>query len=145
AGAPRAEGWRMGIEDDGGFDGREAVPGLATPGPPACNAVVIIRDGGLATSSVKVRAWSRGTARLHHIIVPGTGLPADSCWRTVSVAAATCVDANTASTAAILRGERAARWLDELHLPARLVRRDRTTVLTRRWAARATGPTRATS
>ena len=45
---------------------------------------------------------------LHHIIVPGTGLPADSCWRAVSVAAATCVDANTASTAAILRGERAA-------------------------------------
>ena len=49
---------------------------------------------------------------LHHIIVPSTGLPADSCWRAVSVAAATCVDANTASTAAILRGERAVGWLD---------------------------------
>jgi thiamine biosynthesis lipoprotein len=83
--------------------------------------VVTIRDGGLATSSTKVRAWSRGTTPLHHIIVPATGMPADSCWRTVSVAAATCVDANIASTAAIIRGERAPGWLASRHLPARLV------------------------
>jgi thiamine biosynthesis lipoprotein len=82
---------------------------------------VTIRDGGLATSSTKVRAWSRGTARLHHIIEPATGLPADSRWRTVSVAAATCADANTASTAAIIRDDRAPGWLASHHLPARLV------------------------
>jgi thiamine biosynthesis lipoprotein len=46
----------------------------------------------------------------------------------VSVAAASCVDANVASTAAILRGERAIAWLDELRLPARLVRHDGSTV-----------------
>jgi thiamine biosynthesis lipoprotein len=95
----------------------------------------MIRDGGLATSSTRARAWQRGGTRLHHIIVPGTGLPADSCWRTVSVAAATCVDANTASTAAILRGEQAVPWLEELRLPARLVRHDGTTVLTGGWPA----------
>jgi thiamine biosynthesis lipoprotein len=121
AGEPPAEGWRIGIEDDRGFDGPQTAPGPPVPGPPHCNAVVIIRDGGLATSSVKVRAWSRGTIRLHHIIVPGTGMPADSCWRTVSVAAATCVDANTASTAAIIRSERAPGWLASQRLPARLV------------------------
>ena len=58
---------------------------------------------------------------MHHIIDPRTGAPAVSPWRTVSVAAADCVDANTAATAAILRGERAPRWLEELALPARLV------------------------
>jgi thiamine biosynthesis lipoprotein len=51
------------------------------------------------------------------------------------VAAATCVNANTASTAAILRGERAPQWLDELRLPARLVRQDGTTIIAGGWPA----------
>jgi len=38
----------------------------------------------------------------------------------VSVAAADCAQANIAATAAIVRGRRAARWLAELGLPARL-------------------------
>ena len=126
AGEPPAGGWRVGILDD-----------LASA--PAAHAepsqAVIIRDGGLATSSTGARAWRRGKTRMHHIIAPGTGRPADSCWRTVSVAAATCVDANTASTAAILRGGRAPQWLDELRLPARLVRHDGTTVITGGWPA----------
>jgi thiamine biosynthesis lipoprotein len=126
AGQPPAGGWRVGILDDlAGAPAARTEPSQA----------VIIRDGGLATSSTGARAWRRGKARMHHIIAPGTGRPADSCWRTVSVAAATCVDANTASTAAILRGERAPRWLDELHLPARLVRHDGTTVIVGGWPA----------
>jgi thiamine biosynthesis lipoprotein len=127
AGEPPAGGWRVGILDD------LASAPAAAPAEPS--QAVIIRDGGLATSSTRARAWRRGRTQLHHIIAPGTGLPADSCWRTVSVAAATCVDANTASTAAILRGERAPRWLDELHLPARLVRHDGTTVIVGGWPA----------
>jgi thiamine biosynthesis lipoprotein len=120
-GTPPDEGWSIGIADNRGFDGEEAATGPAVPGPPHCSAVVTIRDGGLATSSTKIRTWSRGTILLHHIIMPSTGMPADSCWRTVSVAAATCVDANTASTAAIIRGGRAPGWLASQCLPARLV------------------------
>jgi thiamine biosynthesis lipoprotein len=113
AGPPPAEGWRIGIADDAGFDA----------GPPTGHRhAVLICTGGLATSGTTVRSWRRGGARLHHIVAPATGLPARSCWRAVSVAAATCVDANTASTAAILRGERAVTWLAGLGLPARLVR-----------------------
>ena len=97
--------------------------------------MVLIRDGGLATSSTLGRAWRRDGADLHHIIVPATGRPADSCWRTVSVAAASCVGANIASTAAILRGGQAPRWLDGLRLPARLVRHDGSTVTTGGWPA----------
>jgi thiamine biosynthesis lipoprotein ApbE len=113
AGPPPAEGWRVGIADDTGFDA----------GPPTGHGhAVLICTGGLATSGTAVRSWRRGGARLHHIVAPATGLPARSCWRAVSVAAATCVDANTASTAAILRSERAVTWLAGLGLPARLVR-----------------------
>ena len=126
AGDPPAGGWRVGILDD---------PASAPAAHSEPSQAVIITGGGLATSSTGARAWRRGRTRMHHIVAPGTGRPADSCWRTVSVAAATCVDANTASTAAILRGERAPQWLDELRLPARLVRHDGTTVIVGGWPA----------
>jgi thiamine biosynthesis lipoprotein len=61
---------------------------------------------------------------MHHIVDPATGLPADGPWRSVSVAAATCADANAAATAAIVAGPQAQQWLDATGLPARLVGRD---------------------
>ncbi|HUZ36119.1 MAG TPA: FAD:protein FMN transferase [Streptosporangiaceae bacterium] len=131
AGDGPAGGWHVGILDDLVF---AASSVNAEP-----SQSVMIGDGGLATSSTLVRTWQRGEARLHHIIVPGTGLPAQSCWRTVTVAAATCVDANTASTAAVLRGEQAAEWLDGLRLPARLVHHDGTTVMVGGWPAGSAG------
>ena len=82
---------------------------------------VTIASGGIATSSTTVRRWTRGGVVLHHIIDPATGLPADSCWRTASVVAATCVDANIASTAAIVMGRDAISWLEANRLPARLI------------------------
>jgi FAD:protein FMN transferase len=127
AGAAPAGGWRVGILDDLAFGASRADAAPAQ--------TVIVRDGGLATSSTLARAWRRGGDQLHHIIVPSTGRPADTCWQTVTVTAATCVDANTASTAAILRGERAVPWLDALRLPARLVSRDGTTVMAGGWPA----------
>jgi thiamine biosynthesis lipoprotein len=135
AGDPPADGWRVGIADDVRFDSRIAD---IEPGQ-----VVIIRDGGLATSSTSARAWQRDGIVLHHIIVPATGQPADSCWRTASVAAASCVGANMASTTAIIRGERAVRWLDGLHLPARLVRHDGSAVTVSGWPADTACPGRA--
>jgi FAD:protein FMN transferase len=94
---------------------------------------VVITSGGLATSSTTVRMWTAGSATMHHIIDPKTGQPARSVWRTVSVAAATCVDANIASTAAIIRSEAAPEWLAASGLPARLVRRDGTVHTTPGW------------
>ena len=82
---------------------------------------VRIESGGIATSSTTVRRWTRGGVVLHHIIDPATGLPADCCWRTASVVAATCVDANIASTAAIVMSRGAIPWLEARRLPARLV------------------------
>jgi len=82
---------------------------------------ISIGTGGIATSSTTVRRWMRGGAVLHHIIDPATGLPADGCWRTASVVASTCVDANIASTASIVMGQKAVSWLEANRLPGRLV------------------------
>lgn len=82
---------------------------------------IVLFDGGLATSGTTARRWRRGGVNLHHIIDPATGLPARTPWAVVSVAAATCVEANAAATAALIMGDRAPRWLDEARLPARLV------------------------
>jgi FAD:protein FMN transferase len=97
--------------------------------------VVALSRGGLATSSTAVRRWRRGGHELHHIVDPTTGEPAAEQWRTVSVAAATCLDANTASTAAILRGPDAPTWLEARKLPARLVAPDGAAVHVAGWPA----------
>jgi len=94
---------------------------------------VALRGGGLATSSTTVRRWRAGGEEQHHIVDPRTGKPAGEYWRTASVAAPSCVQANTASTAAIVRGAGASTWLDELGLSARLVRTDGTVVLVGNW------------
>lgn len=93
-------------------------------GPTDEGQTISIVTGGLATSSTTVRRWQRGGRPVHHIVDPRTGLPATEVWRTVSVAAASCLDANVAATVAIIRGEAAPAWLSLLGLPARLVRGD---------------------
>jgi FAD:protein FMN transferase len=100
-----------------------------------CGQVVALSGGGLATSSTSVRRWSRAGRELHHIVDPSTGEPAAEHWRTVSVAAATCLDANAASTAAILRGPDAPAWLEAHGLPARLVASDGIVVQVAGWPA----------
>jgi FAD:protein FMN transferase len=105
-------GWPVRVTDD--HAAPESAPGQT----------ITISSGGLATSSTTVRTWRRGGRRMHHIIDPATGEPAKSCWRTVSVAAGTCTDANSASTAAIIRSAAAPGWLRDRGLPARLVRED---------------------
>jgi len=94
---------------------------------------VAIRSGGLATSSTTVRRWQTSDGEVHHIVDPRSGAPAGEVWRTVSVCAASCVDANTAATASIVRGAAAPAWLQSLRLPARLVRTDGSVVLTGGW------------
>ncbi len=111
-GSGPAGGWRIHVTDD------------HRSGPDAPGQTIAIADGGLATSSVAVRRWRRGGRTMHHIIDPSSGAPALAPWRTVSVAAADCTDANIAATAALVRGRRAPAWLDELGLPARLVAHD---------------------
>ena len=96
--------------------------------------VVAIQRGAMATSSTTVRRWgtSEGVT-VHHIIDPRTGLPADTPWRTATVVAATCEEANAASTAAIVLGRAACGWLEAARLPARLVANDGSIVRLAGW------------
>jgi thiamine biosynthesis lipoprotein len=112
AGQAPPGGWRIRVQD--------VTSGPEDP-PEGPAATVAITGGGLATSSTTARRWRRGGDVLHHILDPRTGLPPAPVWRTVSVTAATCADANAASTAAIIRGDQAPGWLASLGLPARLV------------------------
>ena len=100
---------------------------------PAC--LVTLSEGGLATSSTRVRRWTRrGTVR-HHLLDPRTGEPADEVWRTVTATGPSCVAANTASTAAVVLGEAAVPWLDRCGVTARLVAADGLVHVTGQWPA----------
>jgi thiamine biosynthesis lipoprotein ApbE len=114
AGSVPADGWQVRIAEDSTLP-----PDAVVAGEPA--EVVTIREGAIATSSTMVRRWRRGRVTVHHLIDPRTGLPARSPWRTVSVAAATCVDANAAATAALIRGDGGPDWLAGLGLASRFV------------------------
>jgi FAD:protein FMN transferase len=86
--------------------------------------VVVLERGGLATSSTLARRWRHGGTAMHHLLDPRTGLPVVPIWRTASVCAPSCLDANAASTAAIVMGDQAPAWLWEHDLAARLVAAD---------------------
>lgn len=108
AGPAPAGGWPVAIEED--------HAAAHAHGP-----VVAVTSGGLATSTTTLRRWRRGGAEVHHILDPASGRPAPVYFRTATVAAATCTDANIASTAAIVLGERAVAWLEANAMPSRLV------------------------
>jgi thiamine biosynthesis lipoprotein len=104
-------------------------------GADAPGQTVQIESGAIATSSTGVRRWSHEGRTMHHIIDPSTGAPVRETWRTVSVAAATCADANIAATAAIVRAGKAVAWLEQLGLPARLQHRSGHTLALCGWPA----------
>lgn len=121
-------GWQIRVTDD------------HRAGPEDPGQTVAIDDGGLATSSLTVRRWQRGGRWLHHIIDPATGAPAGTHWRTVSVAAGSCLAANAASTAAMVMGRGADDWLADQALPARLTSLDGTVVTVAGWPSWAGAP-----
>lgn len=102
-------------------------------GDPAAPVAVSIASGGLATSGIGHRHWKLSGHSVHHLIDPATGRSVDTTWRTVSVAAGSCVDANTASTAAMIMGEAAPQWLEQQCLPARLIRQNGSIVTVGEW------------
>ncbi len=128
AGAAPQGGWVVQLADS-----HAATPSAQLP-------TVALESGGLATSSTSVRRWTRGPRDFHHILDPATGEPAIEYWRTVSVAAATCVDANIASTTAIIRGACAVEWLETTGLATRLVAIDGSVTYCNGWPLDAAVP-----
>jgi thiamine biosynthesis lipoprotein len=124
AGRSPHDGWSVRVQDVTG-------PVDAVPSGPV--ATLLLRYGGLATSSTAARRWVRGGRVMHHLVDPRSGAPVMSQWRTVSVAARDCVTANVASTAAIVLGDDAPAWLRRRGLAARLVHADGSVTLTDGW------------
>lgn len=119
AGTPPEAGWQIGVGHGGGRD----------------DQVITIRDQAVATSSTRDRAWASGSGTAHHIIDPRTGAPAERVWAEVTCLGATALEANAASTAAIVLGADAPSWLRAHGIDASLHGMDGSTVRTGNWPA----------
>jgi len=118
AGPDPVEGWTVLVQD-----------GLDQP----ASTISLRAARAVATSSTLTRTWRRGGRELHHVIDPLTTLPVEPVWRTVSVAAGTCVQANTLTTSALVRRQGAPAMLRGRGVPARLVARDGSVTTTNGW------------
>ena len=132
AGPAPAGGWGVGIAAH------------CTTAPTDADEVVALSSGGLATSGTTARTWSRGGRTRQHIVDPWTGEVAPSTWALVSAVAATCVEANGWTTAAVVWGEDAPGNLAGHGVAARLVRPDGRVLLVGDWPGVAPGVTGAT-
>lgn len=87
---PDGDAWDVAVEDP--FDPEVVVATLA------------VRDAGVATSSRTRRVWQQGTAVVHHLVDPATGMPANGplavtvvageAWRSEVVAKSIAVGAS---------------------------------------------------
>ena len=118
AGPAPTTGWQVHVQD------RDEDP---------WTQVELPAGSAIATSSTVSRRWVRGGRTMHHIVDPRTGQPARPFWRSVTVAAGTCVHANAVTTASLVRGEKAVDWVRDLGLPARFLRHDGVLVHTNGW------------
>lgn len=110
-------GWEIGVQDHHGVT----------------RQVVVSTGQAVATSSTQVRRWTQGGQRRHHIIDPRTGRSAASVWAQVSCAGVSAVEANAASTAAVILGADAPAWLQGHGIPARLEAVTGSVVVTPGW------------
>ncbi len=117
AGDAPAAGWSVGVE---AADGRVVQ-------------VLAITDQAVATSSTTRRTWPTDAGPAHHVIDPRTGRVAEPVWAQVTCLGADALEANAASTAAIVLGEQAVGWLTERGVAARLERPDGFPVFTPGW------------
>lgn len=101
---------------------------------PVAGAVRLL-EGGVATSGSGRRRWRRGGTWHHHLIDPSTGACAASHWEQVTVAGATCLEADVAAKAAFVAGTSGPAWLDDRALPGRFVAADGSSLETTRWRA----------
>jgi thiamine biosynthesis lipoprotein len=88
--------------------------GVERPDTDRDTAMILeLSQGALATSGDTRRYLLRDGVRYSHILDPATGWPVADAPRSITVAAATCVEAGMLATMALLRGADARRFLDE--------------------------------
>jgi len=94
------EPWKVGIE--------------ATANEGRASRLILLRQGGLATSGDTKRFVVHDGVRYGHVLDARTGWPVAEALQSVTVAADTCTEAGMLATLAMLQGRGAAAFLDEL-------------------------------
>ena len=84
--------------------------------------VLAVMDGALATSGDAQRFLLKDGVRYSHILDPITGWPVDNPPRSVTVSAATCMEAGILSTLAMLHGANAEAFLADEDIRAWCIR-----------------------
>ena len=108
-----------------------SVDGSTAPGR---EVVALVSGQAIATSSTRLRTWPGADGELrHHIVDPRTGRTAPAHWAEVTCVAASALEANAASTAAVVLGADAPDWLAAHGIPARLEGLDGRAVHTPGW------------
>lgn len=92
--------WEIGVEDP------------LAPGHGVAYRIELFTRGALATSGDARRYVTSGGRRLGHILDPRTGRPVEGAPRSVTVLAATCLEAGTLTTLACLAGAGARAFLE---------------------------------
>jgi FAD:protein FMN transferase len=93
----------------------EAWPiGITDPFNPEANLeILMVEQGGVATSGKEYRRWQQDGIWQHHIIDPRTGMPAQTDVLTATVIAPSAVEAEVAAKVALISGSRVGlEWLD---------------------------------
>lgn len=75
-------------------------------------ARVAVNRGGVATSSVVGRRWRVGSREVSHIVDPRSMTPVESPVLSMTVVAASAVDAETAAKTALIHGVDGLAWAD---------------------------------
>jgi thiamine biosynthesis lipoprotein len=115
AGTPPESGWDIPIED------------------PFCEQRtafnVALASGAIVTSTTRFRTWQRGAHRMHHLIDPRTGSPADTGVVAVVASGAETWQVEGLAKASLIEGvERGAALLRRAHVTGWLVLDDHTVV-----------------
>jgi FAD:protein FMN transferase len=109
AGPPPEGGWQVDVQDL----------------PTDRHARITLPAGwAVSTSSTRHRTWKQGNLTRHHIVDPFTSRPVEDTWAAVCVVARTCLAANAASTATLVKGRSGLAWLADIGLPGRVLDND---------------------
>jgi thiamine biosynthesis lipoprotein len=91
--------WEVGVDDP--FDAQ------------ACVEVLMVGQGGVASSGTDYRRWKQGGRLMHHIIDPRSGMPAQTDVLTATVIAPDAMQAEMAAKIVLISGSRdGMQWLE---------------------------------
>ena len=131
------------VDAGGDLSVRGSLPGhdgwplaIASPFTPDADlALVMVRDGGVATSGTDVRRWSLDGRQQHHLIDPRTGQPARTDALTVSVIAPSTAEADMHAKSALVLGVHGGlTYLQRQRLAGLIVHQDGRLFTTPRWS-----------